>query len=170
MLHKFLIPNNLFTMENLPAILNVNLAIMFKIMGNKFAAASRSSFKLFISTDKIFINQYITFFYWNKINLLKTINLINCKNLHHNFINTIGASFLLLNKFYYWTLLRLFHFLLNLNRLLLYIHHLWQYQHNRTADPAILRLSLTAKEKKLLSHCSATLDSVEEMLLKGLSA
>jgi len=59
--------------------------------------------------------------------------------------------------------------LLNLNRLLLHIHHLWQYQHNRTADPAILRFGLTAKEKKLLSDCSATLDSVEEMLLKGLS-
>gem|GEM_PF-2235692 len=63
MLHKFLIPNNLYTMEILQVILNVNLAVMFKIMGNKFAAASGSSFKLFISTDKIFINPYITFFY-----------------------------------------------------------------------------------------------------------
>ena len=62
MLHKFLIPNNLYTIENLQVILNVNLAVIFKIMGNKFAAVSRSSFKLFISTDKIFINQYITFF------------------------------------------------------------------------------------------------------------
>jgi len=42
----------------------------------------------------------------------------------------------------------------------------------KTTDPAhkrILRLSLTAKGKKLLSDCNATLDSVEENLLKGLS-
>jgi DNA-binding MarR family transcriptional regulator len=42
----------------------------------------------------------------------------------------------------------------------------------KTTDPAhrrILRLSLTAKGKKLLSDCNATLDSVEEVLLKGLS-
>ena len=42
----------------------------------------------------------------------------------------------------------------------------------KTTDPAhkrILRLSLTAKGKKLLSDCNATLDSVEEILLKGLS-
>ena len=42
----------------------------------------------------------------------------------------------------------------------------------KTTDPLhrrILRLSLTAKGKKLLSDCNATLDSVEEILLKGLS-
>lgn len=42
----------------------------------------------------------------------------------------------------------------------------------KTVDPShrrILRLSLTTKGKKLLSDCNATLDSVEEILLKGLS-
>ena len=43
----------------------------------------------------------------------------------------------------------------------------------KTVDPAhrrILRISLTAKGKKLLDDCNTALDTMEELLLKGLSA